>query len=317
MSQRADGGIRGEVTFEGMRVPYEIVTSRRCRRPQFLFFPDRGLVVQLPPGVPLSREELEGELLRNAAFFHSALAGGVSEPSGLRAVETPEGLVTFTLQRRRGRRRVAIHVLPDRRVEVRAPLNASTEWIDAFVADNAAWIRRRQANLPGPVRHATGTRIPFQGQALQLEVLPGLFEADEIRRKGDRLIVRVGNVASDADCQKAVRHLLRRWLSHQARDICRARVPLWARKIGLSPGRVTIKDMSSRWGSCSVRGNVSISYRIVMAPPWVMDYLLVHELCHLRHMNHSADFWAAVRDVFPRVDEARRWLREHSAELTV
>jgi predicted metal-dependent hydrolase len=317
MSQRADGGIHGEVTFEGMRVPYEIVTSARRRKAQIAVIPDRGLVVRLPVGVPFGVADLERELARNAPFFRAALSPEAQQPSGLRAVQTPEGLLTFSLVRRRGRRRVAIHVLPDRTVEVRAPLNASTEWIDGFVAEHAEWIRQRQADLPGPTRHATGTRIPFQGQALQLEVLPGLFEADEIRRKGDRLIVRVGNVASDADCQKAVQHVLRRWLSHQARDICRARVPFWTRKIGLSPGRVTIKDMSSRWGSCSARGNVSISYRIVMAPPWVMDYLLVHELCHLRHMNHSADFWAAVREVFPRVDEARRWLREHSAELTV
>jgi predicted metal-dependent hydrolase len=293
------------------------VTSARRRRAQIQVIPDRGLVVRLPVGVQFGVSDLERELARNAAFFRSALATGAPEPTGLRAVETPEGLVTFSLIRRRGRRRVAIHVLPDQTVEVRAPRNTSVAWIDDFVAENAAWIRQRQADLPGPVRYATGTRIPFQGEALQLGVLPGLFDADEIRRNGDRLIVRVGNVGSDAECQEAVRALLRRWLMKEALAVCRQRVPFWGQKVGAAPRHVTIKDMRSRWGSCSARGNVSVSFRIVMAPPWVMDYLLVHELCHLHHMDHSAAFWSAVREVFPQVDAARGWLKEHSAELTV
>lgn len=311
------GEARGELTFEGMWVPYEIVTSARRRRAQIEVLADRGLVVRLPVGVPFGVKDLERELARNAAFFRSALQQGALQAAGLRVVETSEGLLTFTLVRRRGRRRVAIHVLPDRRVEVRAPLNVSADWIDRFVIANAAWIRQRQERLPVPVWYASGTCILFRGQSLQLEILPGLFEAEDIQRQGDRLLIRVGNVRDESECQKVIRVLLRRWLVKQAMAVCQQRVPFWAEKVGAAPRQVTVKDMTTRWGSCSHRGNLSVSYRIVMAPPWIMDYLLVHELCHLRHLNHSAAFWAAVREVFPRADEARSWLRKHSAELTV
>jgi len=307
--------IRGEVTFEGMRVPYEIISSPRRRNVQIEVRPGQGLIVRLPAGVEAGAAQIEQELLRHADFYRAALTAELRAPGGLRAVQTPDGLLTFQLQRRRGRKRVAIHVLPQGTVEVRAPWSTPVRWIDEFVVQHSAWIRQRLADLPPPIQYTTGTAVPFQGERLRLEVLPGLFAAGEIRRKGDRLLVSVGGVGNDEELHKAVRDLLRRWLMQQALEVCRQRVSYWSQRLGVAPAKVTIKDMSTRWGSCSQRGNLSISYRIVMAPPWVMDYLLVHELCHLRHMDHSAAFWAAVKDAFPQADAARRWLREHSAEL--
>ncbi len=81
--------------------------------------------------------------------------------------------------------------------------------------------------------------------------------------------------------------------------------------------RVTIRDQKTRWGSCSSRGTLSFNYRLIFAPPEILDYVVVHELCHLTHMNHSADFWKLVESVLPDYKLRRKWLREHGQELNL
>lgn len=80
---------------------------------------------------------------------------------------------------------------------------------------------------------------------------------------------------------------------------------------------ITIRDQKTRWGSCSSRGTLSFNYRLVYAPPRVLDYVVVHELCHLTHMNHSKDFWDMVASVMPDYKACKNWLKEHGQELTI
>ncbi len=79
---------------------------------------------------------------------------------------------------------------------------------------------------------------------------------------------------------------------------------------------ITVRDQKTRWGSCSSRGTLSFNYRLIFAPPRILDYVVVHELCHLTHMNHSKDFWNMVASVMPEYKTHRKWLREHGQELT-
>lgn len=80
---------------------------------------------------------------------------------------------------------------------------------------------------------------------------------------------------------------------------------------------VTVRDQKTRWGSCSSRGTLSFNYRLIFAPPVILDYVVVHELCHLTHMNHSKDFWDMVASVMPEYKVCRKWLRDHGQELTL
>lgn len=80
---------------------------------------------------------------------------------------------------------------------------------------------------------------------------------------------------------------------------------------------ITVRDQKSRWGSCSSRGTLSFNYRLIFAPPVILDYVVVHELCHLTHMNHSSDFWDMVASVMPEYREYRKWLRSHGHELNL
>ncbi|MBR1931829.1 MAG: M48 family metallopeptidase [Lachnospiraceae bacterium] len=103
----------------------------------------------------------------------------------------------------------------------------------------------------------------------------------------------------------------------QARRVFTNRVAYYHQFTGGHYTSITIRDQKSRWGSCSSRGTLSFNYRLVFAPPKVLDYVVVHELCHLTHMNHSKDFWDMVERIMPDYQIHKQWLREHEPELTL
>ena len=104
---------------------------------------------------------------------------------------------------------------------------------------------------------------------------------------------------------------------NSARETFTKRVEFYHKATGGIYTSITIRDQKSRWGSCSSRGTLSFNYRLVFAPPAVLDYVVVHELCHLTHMNHSKDFWNMVASVMPDYKTYKNWLKEHGQELTL
>lgn len=116
--------------------------------------------------------------------------------------------------------------------------------------------------------------------------------------------------------QKRLQTLEKRY-RNAARDTFTRRVAYYHQFTGGNYTSITIRDQKSRWGSCSSRGTLSFNYRLVFAPPKVLDYVVVHELCHLTHMNHSKDFWNLVAEVMPEYKEYKKWLREHGHELNL
>ena len=107
-----------------------------------------------------------------------------------------------------------------------------------------------------------------------------------------------------------------KYLVTKAKRVIPQRVNYYAEKMGLSYGRITIRLQKSRWGSCSGKGNLNFNCLLVKAPEEVMDYVVVHELCHLKEMNHSPRFWSEVEKVLPDYRERRKWLKDHGRELS-
>lgn len=106
-----------------------------------------------------------------------------------------------------------------------------------------------------------------------------------------------------------------RILAEQARQVIPERVAYFARQMGVTYGRITIRNQKTRWGSCSSKGNLNFNCRLMKAPPAVLDYVVVHELCHRLEMNHSPRFWAKVEQVMPEYREHRKWLSVNGASL--
>ncbi len=89
----------------------------------------------------------------------------------------------------------------------------------------------------------------------------------------------------------------------------------WSERLPFTPSRLSIRNQRTKWGSCSSKGTISLNWRLVKCPPSIMDYIIIHELCHLRHFNHSRAFWDTVRQYYPEVGEAKQWIRKNSEEI--
>ena len=217
--------------------------------------------------------------------------------------------VRLHLVRHRRARRYILRLRPDGSACVTIPRGGSVVEARRFAGVHVAWLERqllRQAARPAaPRQWVPGTDILFRGEPVRLEI------GDNGNTKLVRFaqeVVRVG--AMETNLRPAVERHLRRLA---ARELP-ARVLELAARHQLTVRRITIRNQRSRWGSCSRRGTISLNWRLVQAPVFVRDYLVLHELAHLREMNHSPRFWREVARLCPNFAEAERWLKEH-AEL--
>ena len=121
----------------------------------------------------------------------------------------------------------------------------------------------------------------------------------------------------EPESEDAVRAALKQALSRLALERIRSHLEHYAPLLGVSYGRVAIRDQKSRWGSCSARGNLNFNWKLIMAPPEALDYVVVHELCHLIEFNHSPRFWRLVEGQMPAYESWKKWLKAHGSELGV
>lgn len=135
-------------------------------------------------------------------------------------------------------------------------------------------------------------------------------------REGSFVVYINKNLDERAKYNEAERQL-ELWLREKAGEVISERVAEYSRIIGVSCNNIRIKDTKSRWGSCSSKGNLNFSWRIIMAPADVMDYIIIHELCHLIHMNHSKEYWAAVGQYMKDYTKYKEWLKTNGMKLHI
>jgi len=214
--------------------------------------------------------------------------------------------VPLVVKRTRRARRVRIRVDPRRGEAVlvlppRAALREGRE----FALDNAAWLRARIDELPPRVAFAAGAEVPLGGVVHLLRWEPDL----PARVQLDARTIRVGG-----DREGFARRLTD-WLKRRARERVTRRAEALAADVGRKIGRVSIRDPRARWGSCSHKGALSFSWRLILAPDAVLDYVVAHEIAHLVHLHHGPTFWRTVERLMPEHAAARAWLDRHGAEL--
>lgn len=206
-------------------------------------------------------------------------------------------------------RRIGIRLdLAKREVVAIAPTPGHALRAAKFAQDRAGWIGAQLAKLPRRIELTPGESIPFRGEMHLLARVSGRRTA----RIPEDAPLRIEAGAPD-DETFAVR--IRRFLVQEARRDLEACVRKHAATLGVTWTRLTVKDTTSRWGSCSSRGALAFSWRVILAPPSVLDYLAAHEVAHLRELNHSHRFWAHVARCFPDFEAAETWLKRHGAAL--
>lgn len=219
--------------------------------------------------------------------------------------------VRLCFVRNRRARRYILRLRPDGAARVTVPRGGSVAEARRFAEKHVIWLERqllRQAlRPPRPAAWSFGTEIHFRGERVRLE--PGDNEDTGLVRFGGET-VRVPSATED------LRPVIERHLRKLAAQELPARVFELAAPHQLPVQRVTVRNQRSRWGSCSRRGTISLNWRLVQTPPFVRDYLVLHELAHLEEMNHSRRFWTHVGRLCPAFREAERWLKQHSSLLS-
>ena len=203
-----------------------------------------------------------------------------------------------------------VRITPWQGIEVVIPRHVSRERARAFVAQHRQWIRDTWTRMREQIVDADLT-LP---QSLDMRAMDERWSVHYRKRGGGRARVTAsGSVLTvhyDGHDEKAARQALRRWLTERAREYFEGYVPRICRTTGFSYKRIQIRGQSSRWGSCSSRGTLSLNYKLLFLEPELVRYLLVHELAHTRHLDHSARFWKLVEEFEPKCHELDQELGE-------
>lgn len=208
------------------------------------------------------------------------------------------------------RRTLALVIERDGTLIVRAPLRMAEAEVRRFVEAKRNWIERKQAEAAKEalIHHqfADGELFPFLGKMFPLRLVPDPAPA---------LVMDGASFRLSRSRQTDGLALFVDWYRAQARSYIAARLEYFSHSHNMKPAGLRISSARTRWGSCSRKGMLSFTWRLVMAPPEVVDYVIVHELAHLREMNHSPVFWALVEKMLPDYKQRRAWLKKNGHSL--
>jgi predicted metal-dependent hydrolase len=214
--------------------------------------------------------------------------------------------IEYTVRRSDRARRVRVAVDPEKGVEVVLPRRAPMRAAQAAVVELRPWIERRLREVEATKAHvaARAGTVPYLGETLRLVPERG---RTRVHRRGDDLLVPEGDAHA----------ALERWYRRMARAEIAPRLDAAVAALGTRYTALTIRNQKTRWGSCSSNGSMSFNWRLLLAPEPVLGYVVWHEACHLKVMDHSPRFWALVERHMPLYAEPRRWLRRHGGTLVL
>ena len=212
------------------------------------------------------------------------------------------------------RRTIALIIERDGSFIVRAPMRAPRAAIETFIQQKADWITRTREKIKStshkPIlekQYADGEKFLFLGSSFDLKLVG--FQKPFLRFDNGFTLHRAAQQKGEL--------IFTRWYKERALEIISERVEQYSKKYNFAPKQVKISSAKTRWGSCSSSGTLNFAWRLVMAPLEVVDYVVVHELAHLRVKNHSSKFWNEVESIYPEYKKQRKWLREHGETLNL
>ena len=215
------------------------------------------------------------------------------------------------------RKNVMLQALPEGQTRVYAPRQMRLRDVDALVRSSAGQIAKMHEKLDRQLDADRQAHPVTEGSAVAVE---GEMKTLRLHQGRTRAEVQDGELhlwLNDPKDGEAVRAALKSTLAALALERIRQRISVFQPVIGGEFGRVAVRDQRSRWGSCSSKHNLNFNWKLIMAPPQVLDYVVIHELCHLHEFNHSARFWRLVEGVMPDYEVWKKWLKNHGGELGV
>jgi predicted metal-dependent hydrolase len=223
--------------------------------------------------------------------------------------------IRYTLKRSRVSRNIRFEIKPEEGLSIIVPRLYPIEQLPPVIEAKQKWIvskisRYEEYHASRPQREKmNGDVIPFMGRKLKLSITTGTTAGNLIALKQNSLLL-----TSSLEIN-SVNTILKDWYRTQAEHYISKRVPELSERCGISYRKVTVRSQKTRWGSCSQKGNLSLNWKLIIAPPEVIDYVITHELLHMIEMNHSRRFWKLVDEYCPAWRDHKKWLRKTSLRL--
>ena len=225
-------------------------------------------------------------------------------------------LLSYQLIKSRKRRKtISLHIKEDGRIVVYAPYRATKWEVERFVKEKQSWIVEKISEKEKFTKESEKAFIPGEKFLYLGEWYP--LELEKANHKNVPLKLSFGKFLLDQSHAAKAKHLFTQWYKREAKEKIAGRVNYFSNKHQLFPKGVKITSARYRWGSCSRENRLSFSWRIIMAPLSVIDYVLIHELVHIKEKNHSKSFWSYVESILPDYKGDRLWLKEHAYLLHI
>jgi predicted metal-dependent hydrolase len=230
-------------------------------------------------------------------------------------------IIPFEERRSSQYRRITLSILSGR-VRVSAPKHLSAKRMKEFLTDQQDWIYKHwleHCALQNQMekQYINGEQLLYRGNVLNLRIDRDNFHSIRVKLEGQTLVVLLPEDLTDDEYLANIRKSIMSWYKLEARRVLKNKLEVQAKRMQVTYNDFRLKDQKTRWGSCSSRGNLNFNWRIIMAPNEVIDYLIIHELAHLTHLNHSHGFWERVEAFIPEYKSCKKWLKDHGQELTV
>ena len=231
--------------------------------------------------------------------------------------------IKFNIKRGRRKKTVALQIQPDSTVVVLSPYFLDKTKITKIVEKRVRWIIQKQEkikrlNAEMPKKEfVSGESFPYLGREYRLKVIKSTDDkCCPCKLISGRFYVEINNKCSGKAASKIAKEKMVEWYMGRAKEKISERVQKYAGPIGIIPQKIIIRHQEKRWGSCSHSGVLRFNWKVIMAPISVLDYVIVHELCHLVIKDHSDKFWNKLSSIVPDYRKKRQWLKENSFRLT-
>lgn len=230
--------------------------------------------------------------------------------------------LSYQIRRTRRASRTRI-VVTSEKIEVIAPLHVSDALLHQFVKDKWPWITKAMEKIKArtahirslaPLTYQHGATIPYQGKTYPLSLAPTKLKRIKIEHS-DVFNAHIPHTQWDTISSEEIRSAIIRWMKSNIKLTVEQMVEQHGSKYQLFPKSITIKSQKSRWGSCGIHNDITINWLLALAPLEILEYVVVHELCHIKEKNHSKHFWALVAQHLPTYRSARLWLKQHGQIL--
>lgn len=230
---------------------------------------------------------------------------------------------SIAFKKSRRARRLRLAMSQEGQLTLVAPLFTPKWTANLFLKKHVTWIEKqvgkieKQKKLRPDFKYRTGDIFYYFGEQVVLDVKPSDRKRPTIKIRGDKMFITLHNNVSKSDGVIAIKKTIQRFYKEKAEEVIHDRLQFFNEHYGFRYNRVTMRNQKSRWGSCSCLKNLNFNWKLIMAPIEVIDYVVVHELCHLKEMNHSSRYWNLVAQTIPEYKVIRKWLRENHYLLKI